>query len=219
MNRTQAIERILELAPLGATFGDGPFGEPRIYRRTLTRSLYSDDEASVTTPPTEDEIEGRIPVLYCGYNPSTADETVDDPTIRRELHFGRRVGGTFMVKVNMFDFRSTDPKNIGQIELPGKVDKSRTQIYHVPRDTKDNMDLIRELGNLVHAAAGTCIAAWGSPKGYKDTKARAKMLHNILISTNEFPWWCLGTTGAGYPRHPLYLPNETRKLLYRNPSR
>ena len=43
-------------------------------------------------------------------NPSTADETTDDPTIRRVIDFSRRWGFSRLIVVKLVPLRSTDPK-------------------------------------------------------------------------------------------------------------
>ncbi len=42
-------------------------------------------------------------------NPSTADETQEDPTIRRCLGFAKSWGFDRLIIVNIFAFRSTNP--------------------------------------------------------------------------------------------------------------
>ena len=43
-------------------------------------------------------------------NSSTADETTDDPTIRRVVDFSRRWGFSQLIVVKLAPLRSTDPK-------------------------------------------------------------------------------------------------------------
>ena len=45
-------------------------------------------------------------------NPSTADETDDDPTIRRCIEFAKRDGYGGIHVVNLFAIRATDPKEL-----------------------------------------------------------------------------------------------------------
>src|SRR5207249_5914720 len=48
-------------------------------------------------------------VLFVGLNPSTADETEDDPTIRRCMNYAKRWGYGALCMVNLFAYRATDP--------------------------------------------------------------------------------------------------------------
>jgi hypothetical protein len=55
--------------------------------------------------------DGREPyALWIGMNPSTAEANVDDPTIRREMGFTRRMGLDCYAKVNIMDYRATFPE-------------------------------------------------------------------------------------------------------------
>jgi len=47
--------------------------------------------------------------MFIGLNPSTADETLDDPTVRRCINFARDWGYGALCMTNLFAFRSTDP--------------------------------------------------------------------------------------------------------------
>jgi hypothetical protein len=51
------------------------------------------------------------PILcVIGVNPSTADETLDDPTIRRVIGFAKRLGYGGALMLNVGAYRSTDPR-------------------------------------------------------------------------------------------------------------
>ena len=51
-------------------------------------------------------------MLFVGLNPSTADETNDDPTIRRCIAFAREWGYARLHMANLFAFRATEPRDM-----------------------------------------------------------------------------------------------------------
>src|ERR1051325_9294736 len=53
-----------------------------------------------------------LPIMsVIGINPSTADEQVDDPTVRKAIGFAKRLGYGGLLMLNVGGYRSTDPKN------------------------------------------------------------------------------------------------------------
>lgn len=125
------------------------------------------------------------PMAWIMLNPSTADASVDDPTIRRCMGFAKAWGFGSLWVVNLFALRSTDPAAL------------RTHPDPVgPR----NDEFIREAAQ--HASL--VVAAWGNhgaylTRGYKV----AALIPNLHV---------LSMTGAGQPAHPLYLP-KTREPI------
>ncbi len=49
-------------------------------------------------------------LTFCMLNPSTADETVDDPTVSRCIERAKMGGFAGLIVVNLFALRSTDPR-------------------------------------------------------------------------------------------------------------
>ena len=126
----------------------------------------------------------RLPrVLWILLNPSTADERVDDPTLRRLHSFSQHFGFGGLEVVNLFALRSTDPRALARMVDP---------------IGPENDDYIREAG----VRATKIIAAWGS---YGTLYGRD---HYILAQIAS-PIFCLGITRNGNPRHPLYLRGDT----------
>lgn len=133
-------------------------------------------------------------------NPSTADHRIDDPTIRRCLHFAREEGcGSLLVR-NLFALRSTDPRLL--VRHPDPVGPLNLWF------------LAQGVAFRVH------VAAWGQ----LGTK-RLRGLASASIAQVKAPGapWVLALTEHGYdrtthhadrltrqPRHPLYLPNTMR---------
>lgn len=119
-------------------------------------------------------------------NPSTADGTGDDPTIRRCIGFARQLGLSGLRVVNLFALRSTDPAALRSHPDPVGPDNDR---------------YLREA-----AADGTMVAAWGA---HPFAAARAAEVTSMLASHGTvLQAW--KTTKAGHPHHPLYLPRDSR---------
>lgn len=115
-------------------------------------------------------------------NPSTADATQDDPTIRRCIGFATREGCGRLLVLNLFAFRSPSPSALKAAADPIGPDNNR------------------HLGNLVtDGIFGPIIAAWGAHGSHM---GRDRVVRGLF---SERPLMCLGTTKDGAPRHPLYV--------------
>jgi len=125
------------------------------------------------------------PIMWIGLNPSTADENMLDPTLRRVRTFTMREGGTAFVMTNLFAWRDTDPKNMMAAADPVGPDNDATLLNFATRS-----EMI--------------ICAWG---GGGEHRARAAEVIKLL---KDYPLYCLGTNGDGSPRHPLYLSGATK---------
>lgn len=121
---------------------------------------------------------------FVGLNPSTADETVDDPTIRRCIAFAEAWGYGRMVMLNIHAFRSTDPKGLLTAEDPVGPENHRTVL------------------NLARGA-DVVVVAWGA----NPLHARAMLLAQALGQIEGVK--CFGLTKDGHPKHPLYLSRST----------
>ena len=63
--------------------------------------------------------ENKPYVLFIGLNPSTADETKDDPTVRRCIGFTqswKKYGGVYLA--NLFAYRATNPRELEVVADP-----------------------------------------------------------------------------------------------------
>jgi hypothetical protein len=123
--------------------------------------------------------------MFIGLNPSTADETEDDPTIRRCIAYAKAWGYSALCMTNLFAFRATEPKVMKAEPSPISEPSSFGLI-------KNDLAL---LSNATHASI--VIAAWG-----KDGKhlRRDKDVIRLLP-----PLHCLKLNKDGTPAHPLYL--------------
>src|SRR3954462_12457376 len=60
-------------------------------------------------------------IMWIGLNPSTADESQLDPTLRRVRAFSHAWGYTAFVMTNLFSFRATQPSDMkGQANPVGE---------------------------------------------------------------------------------------------------
>jgi hypothetical protein len=66
------------------------------------------------------------PLVFCMLNPSTADASEDDPTIRRGVDFANRFGYGRLVVVNLFALCATDPRQLNMIRDPVGPDNDAT---------------------------------------------------------------------------------------------
>lgn len=125
--------------------------------------------------------------LFIGLNPSTADETNDDPTIRRCINFAQKWGYGALCMVNLFAFRATNPKDMmNSIEPIGKM----------------NNEYLLMLSQL----ADVTIAAWGTNGSYLGRDREViKKLGNMK---------CLRKTKEGFPGHPLYIPSNIKLQVF-----
>lgn len=155
------IAEQLSFAPLSNDCG-ALFSPCRKYRYTLWR---------IWDP-------GKQYACFLGLNPSTADETTDDPTVRRCVDYSRRwdMGGLYML--NIFAYRLTDPENMKAVTDPVGPDNDRWL-------------------NEIASSAGIVIAAWGNHGDHMDRGREVlAMLSNV---------YCLKLNSNGQPAHPLYL--------------
>lgn len=128
---------------------------------------------------------GSCCLFFIMLNPSVADATKDDATIRRCIGFAKREGyGSILVR-NVFAYRSTDPKKLLEVDDPVGPENQR----------------ILDFGATLASAlpAWTRVAAWGNIP--KKLIAKAPRIKGPLL--------CLGTTQDGNPRHPLRLRADT----------
>lgn len=123
------------------------------------------------------------PCTFIMLNPSTADASVDDPTIRRCIKFAERERCTVLNVVNLFAYRATDPKDL---------------LIAIDPVGPDNLKYLEEELNGVNSVM---IAAWGA------NKMAARMVPT-LKSLVKGSLVCLGKTKEGSPRHPLYVPAD-----------
>lgn len=134
--------------------------------------------------------------LFVMLNPSTADATVNDPTIRRCKRFAERWGCARLTVGNLYALRSPNPRVLKtQPEPIGQSGLLRTD---ADRYTYDNLndEWLRKL--CLEPGVKRVIAAWGN----NADPQRALEVFDVLTA-HFFPVECLGLTAKGAPKHPL----------------
>lgn len=129
---------------------------------------------------------------FVGLNPSTADESLDDPTIRRCIRFARDWGHDGYVMLNAYAYRATKPKDM---------------LTAVDPVGPDNDQTLRRL--RVSDWVTRVVAAWGA---HCSTYRQRQVLTAIGREVE-----CLGLTKDGRPKHPLYLPANSQPVTFWKP--
>lgn len=127
-------------------------------------------------------------VCFVMLNPSTADGTQDDPTVRRCIGYAKAFGAGSLSVVNLFALRATDPRALAMDAAPVGPDNDS----YIAEEAWE---------------ATTIICAWGAHAHAKD---RARHVLKLLRRASQ-PM-CLKQTKAGHPAHPLYLSSALRPV-------
>lgn len=137
----------------------------------------------------------RPALLFIGLNPSRADGTRDDPTLRRLLGFARRWGHGSLTVVNLFARISPNPAALRRCADPiGPANDGWIR---------------RALAEaLAEAFAGPDPASlwlgWGNGGRWR---GRDRQVLELLAAAGASRHLlALGFTASGQPRHPLYAP-------------
>lgn len=134
--------------------------------------------------------------VFLMMNPSTADASVDDATIRKCMGFARRWGYDGIEVVNLFALRSRDPKALLTADDPLGPDNW----YWTAEVLGSNREVI---------------CSWGCEDTLKKDSKLMKHADLVIWSIRQcFPdikVMCLGKTKGGTPRHPLMLAYSTER--------
>jgi len=131
-------------------------------------------------------------VGFIGLNPSTADATHDDPTIRKCIAYAQAWHFKKLIMVNLFAWRATNPNELLETNHPVGALNDK----------------------YVDAALKQCrlvVACWGE---YGTILNRSDDLRT------RYPkrLMCLSTNQSGEPTHPLYLPATLKPVRLRKKS-
>lgn len=155
------------------------FSPDRLYRYTLRRDWLAYGEKKM--------------VAFIGLNPSTADEVKSDPTVTRCINYAKHWGFGGMFMLNIFGWRSTDPKALYTLEDPiGPF----------------NDEYIMRVAQAEEVKLIVC--CWGNHGGFMGRGW--EVMQRLQEAGKKI--YRLGTfTDQGQPRHPLYLRGDLKPEL------
>ncbi|MBN9611881.1 MAG: DUF1643 domain-containing protein, partial [Actinobacteria bacterium] len=123
-------------------------------------------------------------------NPSTADASQDDPTIRRCISFAKSFGCGSLLVGNLYAFRATDPHDLFRADEPTGGERNDAALTEL----------------LTRGSAA--VAAWGA-------HAKARRVAEVLRLPGASRLTALAMTKDGAPRHPLYVPGTASPMAWR----
>lgn len=127
-------------------------------------------------------------IMFIGLNPSTANETDDDPTIRRVMAMAKSWGYGGVYIANCWAYVTSDPKLLKFNELSDRWNN-----------------------DMLTVSAGECkdvVFAWGSFKIVSET-GRDKELIEMFPNAKA-----LHINKNGSPKHPLYCKTDTKLISF-----
>jgi hypothetical protein len=126
--------------------------------------------------------------LFILLNPSTADETNDDRTIRRCIDYAKQWGYGALCVVNLLAYRATKP---------AAMKKHRSPVG------RDNDEWLKDMAK----DAKVIVAAWGTHGTHLKRDTVVKDLFAGKLS-------CIKLSKSGHPRHPLFLPRTLQPIPF-----
>jgi hypothetical protein len=146
-----------------------------VYRYTLTREW----------------ADGKC-VCWLMVNPSTADATLDDHTIRKCIGFSKRWDYGRMVVINLYALRSRDPR---AVERAGSSAVGPLNDYWIKESLRESREVI---------------CAWGCAQHIASIDARINAVMKLIKAEQpHISLSCLGKRKDGHPKHPLTLGYDT----------
>lgn len=138
-------------------------------------------------------------VLFVGLNPSTADATQDDPTIRRCIGYAKRWGYDGIIMANLYAWRATKPADLHHAQ--GPVGEFPVVGFGGTAENRNDIALTEAAMD-----AGLIVAAWGADPG--PIQWRPAYVLDLLRRRGAVH--ALGLTKHGQPRHPLYMRGDAQ---------
>jgi hypothetical protein len=147
------------------------------------------------------ELGGTRTLVFVLLNPSIADATVTDPTLRRCMAFARAWGFGRVVLVNLFAYRATDPKAMLAALKSGVDIIGSENDAHV-------IEAVR--------SADRVVLGWGANAARRPLRSRAADVVRLVRDhyTCGIPPLCFRVTDDGCPEHPLMVPGAVEPIPF-----
>jgi hypothetical protein len=145
-----------------------------------------------------------LPVLVvCMLNPSTADDQIEDPTLRELIRFAKLWGYGGLIIVNLYAWRSSSPA-----------------LMRAAADRSDNLNHRRGREAMISAMTmgrGQLLVAWGNDGDFEGEASRFAEFAADQVGCELI---CLGTTQSGAPKHPMArgkhrIPRDQQPIVWR----
>lgn len=136
---------------------------------------------------------GGEALMFCMLNPSKADASIDDPTIRKCMGFARRLGYGGIEVVNLYAYRATDPGDLKRAGCP------------VGPENDAHIRAVASGVNVTKAIVG-----WGS-----EATGHGRVSNVFELLHQHVEVFALRTNKDGSPGHPLYIPYSCKAEWWR----
>lgn len=128
-------------------------------------------------------------MVWLMLNPSTADASSDDPTIRKCVGFAARHGFGAIIVVNLYAFRATNPADL--------IDARARGIDVVGPENDEHI--------RAAVAGRVLVEAWGATK-VPAIDERIAVVRALCVGARERCCFGFSKGPPAQPRHPLMLP-------------
>ena len=130
-----------------------------------------------------------IVIAYFGINPSTADATIDDQTVKKWIGFAKINNGSRFIVGNVFAYRSTNVRGLSCRDPIGA----------------DNEKYLQEIIN----EADILVPCWGNiSKVQRNLRYKFDEVKSAILDSGK-PVKIFGLTNSDCPRHPMMLGYNT----------